>query len=151
MKEKKFRVLNRFRDWVLKKIYADEKKEERELKVIGIVGPYFGDGTYEVIERNILKAEAFAIALANLGIPFFCSHTHTRHFEAKAKAPESFYKAQDMRFLVKACFALLVVPGWETSAGTRAEIAKFKELGRPVFYPKSPEDLEEILNWRENK
>ena len=36
--------------------------------------------------------------------------------------------------------AVLLVPGWETSKGTQAEIARAKELGIPVF-----ETLQELL------
>ncbi len=117
------------------------------LKVVGIVGPYYGNGNFFVIEKNIIHAECYAIALANRGIPFYCGHLHTRHFEKKAGAPESFYKKQDMYFLVSACSALLVVPGFETSPGTKAEIAEFQKLGRPIFYPKSTQDLEELERW----
>ena len=31
------------------------------------------------------------------------------------------------------CDAVLLVPGWENSSGTRAELARAKELDIPVF------------------
>jgi hypothetical protein len=127
------------------------KKKSKKLKMVGIVGPYFGDGNYNTIEENICRVEKFAIALANRGIPFFCAHLHTRHFEVKAKAPEDFYKKQDMHILLSICSALLAVPGWETSDGARIETMTFQQLGRLVFFPKSPDDLDEVEKWAQEE
>ncbi|HOK45183.1 MAG TPA: DUF4406 domain-containing protein [Bryobacteraceae bacterium] len=48
------------------------------------------------------------------------------------------YADNNMRWL-EVADAVLVLPGWETSKGTRAEIARAEELGIPVYY--SIEDL----------
>lgn len=120
------------------------KKNLKKLRMIGIVGPYSGDGKFETIEKNIRKAEKYAIALANRGIHFYCAHLHTRHFEVKAKASEEFYKKQDLHIILSTCSALLAVPGWEASDGARIETMTFQQLGRPVFFPESPDDLDEI-------
>jgi hypothetical protein len=39
-----------------------------------------------------------------------------------------------------------VIPGWENSKGTIAEIARAKELKIPVFY-----SFDELLQWKEVK
>lgn len=80
------------------------------MKIAFIAGPYFGDGSYDVIERNIQDAEVVAIELANRGVPFFCPHLHTRHFEAKAKAPEPFYHALDLHFLQNVAGCIIALP-----------------------------------------
>ena len=36
--------------------------------------------------------------------------------------------------MLRRCDAVLVVPGWEKSSGTRAEIAEANACGIPVFY-----------------
>lgn len=121
-------------------------KKLKKLKMIGIVGPYYGNGDYDVIGRNIAVAESFAILLANRGVPFYCAHLHTRHFEMKANAPEEFYKKQDMYILTSTCSAILVLPGWQNSGGTKAEIAEFERLGRPIFYAEK-DDLKKVEKW----
>lgn len=110
-------------------------------KRVFIAGPYIGDGTYKVIEKNITEAETVAIELANRGIFFFCPHTHTRHFEVKAKSPETFYKAMDMSYLDD-CGLLVATPRWNESSGAREEVQNCKVRFKPVFYLGSLYDWE---------
>lgn len=120
------------------------------MKIIFIAGPYFGAGDKSKIQGNIRKAEQYQIALANAGVGFFCPHNHTEHFEIKAHANEDFYREMDMIFLQKTADAVMAIPGWETSTGTKAEIEWAQNNGLPVFYPKNPEDLREIIEWAKN-
>jgi hypothetical protein len=120
------------------------------MKIVFIAGPYFGDGDYEKIEQNIRNAEQYQISLANAEIGFFCPHNHTEHFEKKAHAPEDFYRSLDMEALNRLADAIVAIPSWETSGGARAEIEWAKENNLPIFYPKSPQDLTEIINWAKN-
>ena len=120
------------------------------MKIVFIAGPYIGNGTEEEIERNIKEAEAFAIALANWKIPFFCAHTHTSHFEIKANASENFYKNLDMYILKMACNAVLATPRWQQSTGAKKEIEWARQKHYPIFFPKSPQDenvLSDIEVW----
>ncbi|MDR3519333.1 MAG: DUF1937 family protein [Candidatus Pacebacteria bacterium] len=119
------------------------------MKIIFIAGAYIGDGKSETIEHNIREAEKYAIALANERIGFFCPHKHTEHFssEGKATAPEEFYYDLDFHFLTHIADAVLVVPGWENSNGTKRELAWVNEKGMKIFYPKDPTDIEDVVNW----
>lgn len=115
--------------------------------IVAILGPYFGDGSYETIEANITKAEEYAKALANLGIGFFCPHNHTRHFEVKAEAGEPFYHRLDFGILLRVADAALFMPEWPASSGARREKAWCEWRGLKSFFPKSPQDLDEIAQW----
>ncbi len=117
------------------------------MKIVFIAGPYFGDGTREVIQKNIREAEKYQIELANRKIGFFCAHNHTEHFEVKATAEEQFYYDLDFQFLTKAADAVLAIPGWEKSNGAKREVAWAREHNLPIFYPKSPRDLDELEHW----
>ena len=117
------------------------------MKIVFIAGPYFSDGNPEKIKENIRNAEKYQIALANKRIGFFCSHNHTKNFERKAKAPEEFYKELDLKILKRAADALIAIPGWENSDGARKEVVWAKENSLKIFYPKSVEDLDEVINW----
>lgn len=117
------------------------------MKIIFIAGPYFGNGDRANIEENIRHAEKYQIALANAQIPFFCPHNHTEHFEEKAAAPEDFYKEMDMEILQRASDAILAIPGWEKSSGARAELQWAKKNNIPIFYPESPDKLDEVIKW----
>ena len=120
------------------------------MKIVFIAGPYFGNGDKSKIQDNIRHAEKYQIALANLGIGFFCPHNHTEHFEIKAKQTEDFYRELDSIFLKKVADAVMAIPGWETSTGSKAEIEFAKKNGLPIFYPKSPDDITEIVKWAKN-
>ena len=52
------------------------------------------------------------------------------------------YQESSMEWL-KACDAMLLVEGWEESAGTKAEIFEAKKLNIPVFFL-----FADLLLWR---
>ena len=111
------------------------------MKVVYRAGPYGGKNFAE-IEQHIVTAEVYAVKLWNLGYGVFCPHLNTAHFEVKAKAPESAYKEFDLRML-EACDAVFVLPGWMDSAGTKAEMARAREIGLPVI--NDLQDLQIVL------
>ena len=119
------------------------------MKIVFIAGPYSGKNK-EIIEKNIRNAEKYQIALANAGVGFFCPHNHTGHFEEKATAPEEFYRKLDREILKRTCDGILVIPGWENSEGTKLEVEWARENNIPTFFPKSPKDLSEVINWSKN-
>lgn len=120
--------------------------EDRKSKLVFIAGPYFGDGRYETIENNIREAKSYAIALANRGVFFFCPHNHTAHFGDIAHATEDFYKALDF-VMLKLCSGAVFTPRWQESGGARAEHEYAKQKGLKIFYPKNPNDLDEVEKW----
>jgi len=119
------------------------------MKIIYIAGPYIGNSSIESVERNIREAEKYQIALANKEIGFFCPHNHTEHFSTKkgATPPEKFYYELDLQFLKRTADAVLAIPGWENSWGTKREIAWAKKNGIKIFYPNNPDDIKEIIKW----
>ena len=119
------------------------------MKIVFIAGPYIGDGSYESIEQNIREAEKYQIALANKQIGFFCAHKHTEHFGGTkgVTAPEQFYYDLDFQFLIRAADAILAMPNWEKSLGAKREVEWAQKNRRKVFFPKSPDDIENIILW----
>lgn len=120
------------------------------MKIVFIAGPLTtgGDGSREYIASNIDKAEKFQITLINQGIGVFCPHTHTQfHTEKGSTAPDAYYYELDLEFLKRIADAVVMVPGWEKSWGATNEEKIAKELGLPIFYPESPDKIEEIIEW----
>lgn len=79
---------------------------------------------------------------------FFCAHTHTQWpGEKGGTAPEQFYYDLDLEFLRRTADAILAIPGWEKSWGASNEVKIAKELGVPIFEPKSPDDLDDVVKW----
>ena len=111
------------------------------MKTVFIAGPYIGDRSHAAISANIQHAELYAILLANRRIGFICPHTNSRNFEMKSHQTDDFWYEFYLHIL-EACDAVLALPTWEESVGARGEVARAGELGMPVFFPKSPMDME---------
>lgn len=93
-----------------------------------------------VQHQNIERANAVNLDVWQAGAAGFCPHKNTEHFEG-ALPGETFLRG-DLVWLAVAD-AMVVVPGWEQSLGTIAEIRFARERGIPVFF--SGERLREWL------
>lgn len=103
----------------------------------------------QAIDKNIRRAEEVAIALSELGIEFFCPHTHTAHFQYKSKATEEFYLTMGLNHLYD-CQAIIMIPGWEMSKGSQIERNTALSWELPVFL--WPFDKNLIIEWwKENE
>ncbi len=116
-----------------------------------IAGPYRGQThdwrSYIEIDANINRAREAAKFCAENGLPFYCPHTHAAHFEViTPNLPPEFWYEMDSIY-VALCSAILLVNGWEQSAGTLAETERAYRMGKLVFLPNEREVLVEW--WRQ--
>lgn len=125
------------------------------MRFVYIAGPYtsltrnrgLGADAYHDIERNIAKAREAAAWLANHGIGFFCPHLNSDHFEViTPDVPADYWYEMDLQFL-KACDAILLLPGWEDSKGSCAERDLAVERGMRLFYFNRAMQLDELEQW----
>lgn len=100
------------------------------MKVIYITGP-FGGGSAWRVEQNIRRAEALALQVWLMGAVAMCPHSMNRFFQAECS--DEVWHEGTME-LMKRCDAVLVVPNWEKSEGTRKKIFAAQSLDMPVFY-----------------
>lgn len=105
--------------------------------VIYIAGPYRALTPWWQ-ERNIRRAEEAAYNVWDCGHVALCPHTNSRW--EYARVLDEHWLAGTME-LMRRCDAVLVLPAFEGSNGTKAEIAEAERLGKPVAY------LEEIDFW----
>jgi|SRR5580704_2997662 hypothetical protein len=108
------------------------------MKLIYVVGPYRAEGHWQVLE-NIRRAEALALEVWRLGAACICPHKNTAFFSGAA--PDQLWLDGDLE-MVRRCDALVCVPGWERSSGSRGEVALANELGIPVF-----QTTDELKQW----
>lgn len=101
------------------------------MHLIYIAGPYRGPDR-AAITCNIANARAIAIQAAAQGWFPVCPHLNTAHMEEQLDHPDDFWLAGTM-LLMEKCAAVVLVPGWQNSTGTLAEVARAKQLGIPVF------------------
>jgi hypothetical protein len=99
------------------------------LKKVYIAGPYRGK-SYEEVEQNIRTAEIHARFLWSRGFACFTPHLNTAHFDGLC--PDAAFLEGTMEFL-RSCDYIYLLPGYEKSEGSRAELAEAQRLGIPVL------------------
>ena len=102
-------------------------------KIVYIAGPLNGD-----VATNVERAENVADMLARMQIGFFCPHFRgAEHMDLGVD--ESYWVEYGLEMLRRSD-ALLLIPDWHNSKGTKGEIAEAKRCSIPVF------ELDEIEN-----
>ena len=112
------------------------------MKVVYIAGPYRANSAWE-IEQNIREAEKIALHVWANGMVALCPHTQTRFYQGFL--PDALWLAGDLELLAR-CDAVFLVPGWESSRGTMAEVNFAKSKGIPRFVT-----LMELERWNKGE
>jgi nucleoside 2-deoxyribosyltransferase len=110
--------------------------------VVYVAGPYRAANAW-LVEDNVRRAEVFSLLLWRHGFAPVCPHTQTRFFQGAA-SDEVFLRGT--LEMMRRCDAVLLLPGWEKSTGTRAELHEANRLGIPAF-----EHMTELLDWRSKR
>jgi len=100
--------------------------------IIYTAGPYRAP-TPQDVDQNILTARGVAVKVWERGHYAICPHLNTNQFERLCDVPDSQWLKGDLVMLER-CDAILMVPGWEDSAGSRHELEHAKAHGLQVFY-----------------
>lgn len=108
------------------------KNRQKEQWIVYVVSPYFSRD-HDSISQNIQLAISEAQELVRKGFLPLVVHNHTHHFEQKATAGESFYRAFDRLLLELPCVkAIKCSPTWRVSQGGRIEVFHMLDLEKPV-------------------
>jgi nucleoside 2-deoxyribosyltransferase len=95
--------------------------------LIYVAGPYRGD-----VDGNIAKARAVAAECYLAGHDVICPHMNTAKMDEDTGLPDEFWLNTTLN-LLRRCDAVVVVPDWEKSEGTHAELAYAKTVGIPIY------------------
>jgi len=99
---------------------------------IYVSGPYTAD-TPTQIEENIDAAREAALELLRMGHTPFCPHTHTAFWDVYGPdLPDERFLRLGLDWLER-CDAILLLPGWENSEGSKVEMGRAEELELQVF------------------
>ena len=98
--------------------------------MIYIAGPYRASTKLGMI-INILKARKVAKKYWALGYTVICPHMNSALMDGCA--PDEVFLKGGME-LLECANQMVVLPGWERSTGTIAEIEYAKEKGIPITY-----------------
>lgn len=94
-----------------------------------------------MVEKNIRRAEVMALEVWRLGAAAICPHANTRFFQGVL--PDHIWLDGDLE-IVRRCDALLLVDGWEKSAGARGEVDEAGRFGLKIF-----QTIQELKSWLE--
>jgi hypothetical protein len=116
-------------------------------KIIFIAGPVRGDGSKEAQYKNIEVAKEYVRIFIENEIPFYSPHLNVdQEYIYSGKSLNKFSLDLNTEFFHR-CDALAVLPGWETSSGTKTEIENATKKSMPIFYLEKEEVIPEILAW----
>ena len=99
------------------------------MKVIYIAGKYRGPNAW-AIEQNIRAAEEVAARVWAMGMVALCPHANARHMEGVTTDEHMLAGTLE---LLRRCDAVVLVPGWGLSVGTRGEVDEASVLHMPIF------------------
>ncbi len=99
------------------------------MKVFYIAGPYRADTERGIVE-NIRRAEAVAIEVWESGHIALCPHMNTRLFGGIL--PDNVWLDGALELMYR-CDAVVLVPGWERSPGTLAEIEEARKMNMLIY------------------
>lgn len=102
------------------------------LPLIYVAGPYRA-ATRDDIARNIDAARVVGISAAAIGWFPVIPHANTAHMELDLPDLGDEFWLRGTLAIMERCDAVVLVPGWQNSAGTLGEIARADELRIPVF------------------
>lgn len=124
-------------------VYRELVKRRRNT-IVYVAGPYAGKGRLRLLRwwrqrNNIRRAYQTAKRLWQEGYTVICPHTNTAWMD-DACSRESFLEG-DLRILAK-CDAVVLLPGYANSEGTKGEIKFVFENDIPVF-----ENVDALEEW----
>lgn len=115
------------------------------MRILYIAGPYRAP-TKEEIQSNINKASQVAKEIWKMGFVALCPHNNTAHFDGVCDE-ERFLKGG--LELLRRCDGIVILPGWQKSAGTILEFEKALGWNIPAFM--WPRDKPTIKSYYEFK
>lgn len=113
------------------------------MRVVFVSGPFRAASVWGM-EENIRKAERVALEIWCMGAAVICPHANTRYFQGEAT--DDLWLKGDLAILER-CDAMVLVPGWELSAGARDEYGHAARHEIPVYEWGKLEDRVALRRW----
>lgn len=112
------------------------------MKRVYVAGKYSDNNVLDVL-KNIGRGQKVCADLFMKGFAPFCPWHDKSYVIDNPEAEFTVKQFYDFSMAwLEVSDAILLVPGWETSKGTLAEIKRAEELNIPVFY-----ELKDLIKW----
>jgi hypothetical protein len=102
------------------------------IKLVYVAGRYRGK-TPSNVALNIAAAQHVGLLVAQSGAMPVIPHKNTEGFEHLDPSIHDEFWLEGTLAIMRKCDAVVLVPGWEQSSGTRGEVAESQRLGIPVY------------------
>jgi hypothetical protein len=102
------------------------------MKLLYVAGPYRSKDGPRGVHKNIEAASDVAYDLWKLGAAVICPHKNSEGFDGADFFDAELWLKGDLVILGR-CDAIVMLPGWETSAGAGYELMTARTQGKPVF------------------
>lgn len=113
------------------------------IPLVYVAGPYRA-GTVAEVDTNIHRAREIGKMVAKFGAYPIIPHANTAHFDGCA--PNAFWLPATLE-ACRRCDAIVMLPAWTKSEGSRGEHELMRQLGRPVFYTVEPTWQADLRAW----
>lgn len=105
---------------------------QNRMPVVYVAGPYRAK-SQSGVDMNITAAKHIGLLAIRKGWAPIIPHANTQGLDlCDPTISDEFWLAATME-LMRRCDAVVLVPGWEASSGTLAEIAEARRLSLPVI------------------
>lgn len=111
-----------------------------------VAGAYTGDTPFQ-IDHHIQGAEHVAQLVCKRGWYALTPHKNSAQFERMVPNLSAEFWLKGTMEMMERCKAVVLVPGWQASKGTLAEVRRATELGIPVFQDPMLLPLTEFSIW----
>jgi hypothetical protein len=111
-----------------------------------VAGPYRSQTEWGLV-YNIRMSEEWALYGWSQGCAMISPHKNTAHFGGAMGLEDTIWLDGDLE-IIRRCDFVFLVPGWERSSGTLAEIEFAKKFDIPLFY--MPQDQRKFEAWKES-
>lgn len=100
------------------------------MRLVYVIGPYRASTAWQR-DCNIHKARAMGAAVAELGAMPVIPHSNTAHMDGLCS--DEFWLEGTLE-LMRRCDAVITLPLWDRSTGSRGEVAEATARKMPVFH-----------------
>ena len=110
------------------------------MKVVYIAGPYRSKGGINGIAENIWNARQAAVRWIKKGYAVICPHLNTSFMDGAL--PDEVFLECGLELLNRAD-VIVVLPGWQDSEGSKAEVLRAREIGLEILFDDMVYELRE--------
>lgn len=106
-------------------------QEEVADMLVGFVAGRFRGDSHWAVQCNVHRARIVGLEVAQMGVMPLIPHSNSCYYFGTL--PETFW-LRGYQQLIHRSDLVMVVPGWEGSSGTQAEIDCARAADKPVFF-----------------